>query len=113
VLKFRVLENTMDLPQGTISSLTLDQFEKRFDDLAKKFSTGSFEAPRFTVGKTVTAEPGQPATVEMITSEDGSVVTVNYSIPKGEKGDTWEPYVAEDGHWHIRLKEDKKHGTSN
>ena len=112
-LKFKVIENALDLPHKTVSSLTLDEFERRFDVLAKRFSAGQFENPRFKVGRTVTAEPGQPATVEMITSEDGSVVIVNYAIPKGEKGDTWEPYVAEDGHWHIRLKEDKKHGTSN
>lgn len=103
-LKFTVKFNTYDLPNRKVSSLTLDEFEKRFKKLAGQAATGTFQSPKFKVGKTTTLSSEQPATVEMITNDDGTV-TVNYGIPKGE---TWVPYVNEkDGKWHIRLKEDK------
>lgn len=37
--------------------------------------------------------------------EDGKNL-ITFTIPrgeKGEKGDTWQPYIAEDGNWHVRL----------
>lgn len=102
-LKFTVKYNTYDLPGKTVSSLTLDYFEKKFESLANSIKTGGIEAPKFKVGKTTTLGSDQPATVEMITNDDGTV-TINYGIPKGE---TWVPYInKDDGKWHIRLKED-------
>ena len=103
-LRFRVEANALDLPQGTVSSLTLDEFERRFNTIASRIQTGTFEAPKFKVGTTKTVPANQPATVEMITNDDGSV-TINYNIPKGQDGETWEPYISEDGKWHIRLKD--------
>lgn len=103
-LKFRVLSNSLDLPTGKVSSLTLDEFKKEFDDIAKRVSTGQFDTPRFKAGKVESVSPDQPATVEMLTNEDGSV-TINYRIPRGKDGKTWKPYIADDGYWHI--KEDK------
>lgn len=103
-LKFRVLSNSLDLPTGKVSSLTLDEFKKEFDDIAKRVSTGQLEAPIFKTGKVESVSPDQPATVEMLTNEDGSV-TINYRIPRGKDGKTWKPYIADDGYWHI--KEDK------
>lgn len=102
-LKFTVLYNTMDLPNGTVSSLTLDEFRKQFEDLAKRISTGTFESPKFKSGEVTTVAPDQPASVEMITADDGTV-TINYHIPRGRDGDSWKPYISEDdGHWHIKL----------
>lgn len=103
MLKFSINYNTYDLPNGTVSSLTLDEFERRFKKLAAQAATGTFESPKIKVGKTTTLSSEQPATVEMITNDDGTI-TINYGIPKGE---TWVPYINEtDGKWHIRLKED-------
>lgn len=101
-LKFTVLYNAMDLPTGKVSSLTLDEFKKQFTDLAKRISTGTFESPKFKAGEVTTVDPDQPASVEMVTAEDGSV-TINYRIPRGRDGDSWKPYIATDGHWHIKL----------
>lgn len=102
-LKFTVLYNTMDLPNGTVSSLTLDEFRKQFEDLAKRISTGTFESPKFKAGEVTTVDPDQPASVEMTTADDGTV-TINYHIPRGRDGDSWKPYISEDdGHWHIKL----------
>lgn len=103
-MKFRVLSNSLDLPTGKVSSLTLDEFKKEFDDIAKRVSTGQVDAPRFKAGKVESVGPDQPATVEILTNEDGSV-TINYKIPRGKDGKTWKPYIADDGYWHI--KEDK------
>ena len=100
-LEFRVLSNSLDLPTGKVSSLTLDEFKKEFDDIAKRVSTGQFDAPRFKAGKVESVSPDQPATVEMLTNEDGSV-TINYKIPRGKDGKTWKPYIADDGYWHVR-----------
>lgn len=101
-LKFNVLYNTLDLPTGKVSSLTLDEFKKQFTDLAKRISTGTFESPKFKSGEVTTVDPDQPASVEMVTADDGTV-TINYHIPRGKDGDSWKPYIAKDGHWHIKL----------
>lgn len=104
-LKFLVNYNVQDLPQGTVSSLTLDEFEKRFNDIAKNIkSGGTINTPKFNVGKTETVDSDQPASVEMIEQDDGTTV-INFKIPKGADGKTWKPYIADDGYWHI--KEDK------
>lgn len=102
---FIVEYNTKDLPTGKVSSMTLDVFEKRFDNLANSIKTGTVEAPRFKVGQTTTVSPDQPASVEMVTNDDGTI-TFNYKIPRGQDGDTWEPYISkDDGHWHLKLKD--------
>ena len=101
-LKFTVIYNTQDLPTGKVSSLTLDEFKKQFTDLAKRISTGTFESPKFKAGEVTTVDPDQPASVEMVTADDGTV-TINYHIPRGKDGDSWKPYIATDGHWHIKL----------
>lgn len=104
-LKFTVIYNTQDLPTGQVSSLTLDEFEKRFNDIAKNIkSGGTINTPEFNVGKTETVDSDQPASVEMIEQDDGTTV-INFKIPKGADGKTWKPYIAGDGYWHI--KEDK------
>ena len=104
-LKFTVIYNTQDLPTGQVSSLTLDEFEKRFNDIAKNIkSGGKINTPKFSVGKTETVDSDQPASVEMIEQDDGTTV-INFKIPKGADGKTWKPYIADDGYWHI--KEDK------
>ncbi|MEY8441781.1 hypothetical protein AALA17_03865 [Lactobacillaceae bacterium 24-114] len=101
-LKFTVKENAMDLPEGTVSSLTLDEFEKRFNNIAKNIqSGGSVESPKFSVGKTETVSSDQPASVEMLTKDDGTI-QINFKIPKGEDGKTYRPYIADDGYWHVR-----------
>lgn len=101
---FIVEYNTKDLPTGKVSSMTLDVFEKRFDKLANSIKTGTVEAPRFKVGETTTVATDQPASVEMVINDDGTI-TFNYRIPRGRDGDTWEPYISEDdGHWHLKLK---------
>ena len=102
-LKFLVNYNVQDLPQGTVSSLTLDEFEKRFNDIAKNIkSGGTINTPKFNVGKTETVDSDQPASVEMIEQDDGTTV-INFKIPKGADGKTWKPYIADDGNWHIKL----------
>ena len=106
-LRFTVAANTRDLPQGTVSSLTLDEFEKRFKEYASKTVSGD---TKFVVGETKTADPDQPATVEMVTSLDGTI-TVNYVIPRGhdgKDGTTWKPYIGDDGYWHIREQDNPK-----
>ena len=105
-LPFKVKYNVLDLPTGKVSSLTLDEFEVRFKKLANEIKTGTVESPNFKVGDVKTLDPDQPATVDMVTNDDGTV-TINYGVPKGKPGETWEPYVNADGRWHIRLKEDK------
>lgn len=111
-LKFTVLYNTMDLPSGTVSSLTLDEFRKQFEDLAKRISTGTFESPKFKSGEVITVAPDQPASVEMVTADDGTV-TINYHIPRGKDGDSWKPYIANDGHWHIKLLDKSTESEEN
>lgn len=103
--RFSVEYNTRDLPTGKVSSMTLDMFERKFDKLANSIKTGTVEAPRFKVGQTTTVSPDQPASVEMVTNDDGTI-TFNYKIPRGQDGDTWEPYISkDDGHWHLKLKD--------
>lgn len=97
-MTFTVLENTQDLPQGTVSTLTLDEFERRF-----KMLQGSVGHPRFKIGEVLSVPATETPTVEMITQPDGTVI-VNYKIPQGRTGDTWKPYIADDGHWHIKLQ---------
>lgn len=103
-LRFQVVANTLDLPEGTVSSLTLDEFERRFNTIASRISTGTLATPKLKVGTTKTVPADQPASVEMLTNNDGSI-TINYNIPKGKDGETWEPYINDDGKWHIRLKD--------
>lgn len=114
-LRFTVKENVLDLPEGTVSSLTLDEFKRRFDEIANHFHPGKGESSgtitaNFKVGKVETAEPDQPATVELVDQSDGTTI-INYRIPRGrdgrdgkdgKDGKTWEPYIANDGNWHIR-----------
>lgn len=114
-LRFTVKENVLDLPEGTVSSLTLDEFKRRFDDIANHFHTGKGDSSgtitaNFKVGKVETAEPDQPATVELVDQSDG-ITIINYRIPRGrdgrdgkdgKDGKTWEPYIANDGNWHIK-----------
>ena len=111
-LKFTVLYNAMDLPTGKVSSLTLDEFKKQFTDLAKRISTGTFESPRIKAGEVTTVDPDQPASVEMVTADDGTV-TINYHIPRGKDGDSWKPYIAKDGHWHIKLLDKSTESEEN
>lgn len=104
-LKLTVKENLLDLPEGTVSSLTLDEFEKRFDEIAKNIeSGGTVSNPKFQVGKTESVDSDQPASVDVLHRDDGTMV-LNFKIPKGKDGKTWKPYIADDGYWHI--KEDK------
>lgn len=103
-LRFQVVANTLDLPEGTVSSLTLDEFERRFNTIASRISTGTLAKPKLKVGTTKTVPADQPASVEMLTNDDGSI-TINYNIPKGKDGETWEPYINDDGKWHILLKD--------
>lgn len=101
-LKFTVTYNTLDLPEGTVSSMTLDEFKKQFDELAKNIhSGGTAEHPKFSVGKTQTVPYDEPASVSMITNDDGTIV-INYKIPAGKPGEVWKPYIASDGNWHIK-----------
>lgn len=104
-LKFVVEYNSQDLPEGKVSSLTLDEFEKRFDEIAKNIeSGGTVSNPKFQVGKTESVDSDQPASVDILHRDDGTMV-LNFKIPKGKDGKTWKPYIADDGYWHV--KEDK------
>lgn len=109
-LRFTVEENVLDLPTGKVSSLTLDEFEKQFKELAEKYRPGTSGdggkviMPHFKVGTVNTIDSDQPATVEMVTSGDGETV-INYNIPRGrdgKDGQTWKPYINHDGYWHIK-----------
>lgn len=109
-LKFTVQENVLDLPTGKVSSLTLDEFEKQFKELAEKYRPGTSGdggkviMPHFKVGNVNTVDSDQPATVEMVTNDDGDTV-INYNIPRGrdgKDGQTWKPYINHDGYWHIK-----------
>lgn len=108
-LKFTVIYNTQDLPTGQVSSLTLDEFEKWFKENATKTVSGN---AKFKAGEVTTVDPDQPASVEMVTAEDGSV-TINYRIPRGRDGDSWKPYIAKDGHWHIKLLDKQTESEEN
>lgn len=104
-LEFVVKYNSQDLPEGKVSSLTLDEFEKRFDEIAKNIeSGGTVSNPKFQVGKTESVDSDQPASVDILHRDDGTMV-LNFKIPKGKDGKTWKPYIADDGYWHV--KEDK------
>lgn len=109
-LTFKVVYNTLDLPEGTVSTMTMDEFERRFDELAKNIhSGGTADHPAFQVGKTESVPYDQPASVEMVSNDDGTYV-INYKIPQGKPGETWKPYIADDGNWHIKEDIDLTNG---
>lgn len=110
-LKFLVNYNTQDLPTGKVSSLTIDEFSNWFADVSTRANPGN---ATFKVGEVISCDPDQPPRVDLATMADGTII-MNYAIPRGRDGDTWKPYVSDDGFWHLKLmdKKEDKDGAAN